>query len=340
MRVLPRLGLAAVAVLGFGGCADAEMVDVSTSEVSEADLEVVRETVELETLTFPGHIWNPFMPAVSEATPATVTAVLSVPPADSPVPAVVITHGCGGLSGGANTWGRNLVEFGYATLVIDSFKGRGVREICSGRENMNIASVLFDVYRGLDWVADDPRIDDSRVALLGLSFGGRTALWANQARFRGLYGSENEFAAHLAFYPASCYIRLEDETEVGAAPMRIFHGTADDWLPIDPCREYVDRMQAAGRDVAIFEYDGALHGFDDVTQGPIPGLLLNALSPRNCAFSEEGGRIIDPDTGNEAGVGSTCVEPVVTAGYDAAAADQAQVDVTTFLDAALRQPSP
>lgn len=309
-----------------------EPTDIPTPGSVEAETEMVRETVEIETLTFPGHIWDPFMPAPSDADPATVEGRLSIPPADSPLPGVVVTHGCGGVDGGATRWGRELVEYGYATLVIDSFGPRGITEVCSGQEHINIATVLHDVYRGLDVLAADPRVDASRIALLGLSFGGRTALWANQKRFRALYGSDNEFAAHLSFYPASCYIRLADELEVGDAPMRLFHGTADDWLTIEPCREYVERMQSAGHDVALFEYEGAHHGFDEVTLGPIPMMMLSPLSPRNCSFHEEDGQIIDPDTGGVAGVDSTCVESGVTAAYDPEAAAQAKLDVMGFLD--------
>lgn len=331
---------AVTAVVGFcllaGGCTGEQETTPGAS--LEPLTETVRETVDIETLTFPGHIWDPFMPPPSEATPATITATLTLPPSSARVPGVVITHGCGGSGGGAGVWARELVGYGYATLDVDSFRGRDIGEVCSGREKINIASVLYDVYRGLDLLAAHPRVDRSRIALLGLSFGGRTALWTNQTRFRDLYGSHEEFAAHLSFYPASCYIRLADEDDIGNAPMRIFHGTADDWLPIEPCREYVARMQAAGHDVALFEYEGALHAFDDLTQGPIPALLMSPLSPRNCAFFEEDGRIVDPDTGDVAGVGSSCVEAGVSAGYDPEAREQAVEDVTTFLESVLATP--
>jgi hypothetical protein len=51
---------------------------------------------------------------------------------------------------------------GYATLVIDSVRGRRIGKVRSGQEHINIASVLYDGYRGLDVLAEDPRIDDSR----------------------------------------------------------------------------------------------------------------------------------------------------------------------------------
>lgn len=337
MKRVPAIWMFVGGALLVGACTgeDATTTPSSPVPLREPRTETVRATVDIETLTFPGHIWDPFMPPPSEALPATIAATLALPAADVQVPGVVITHGCGGSGGGAGMWARELVDFGYATLDIDSFRGRGIGEVCSGQERINIASVLNDVFRGLDLLAAHPGVDESRIALLGLSFGGRTALWANQTRFRDLYGSEHEFAAHLSFYPASCYIRLADEDDIGDAPMRIFHGTADDWLPIEPCREYVGRLQAAGRDVALFEYEGALHAFDDLAPGPFPALLLSPLSPRNCSFFEQDGRIIDPDTGEVAGVGSPCVESGVTSGYDPDAHAQAMVDVTTFLESVL-----
>jgi dienelactone hydrolase len=73
----------------------------------------------------------------------------------------------------------------------------------------------------------------------------------------------SRFAAHLAFYPTSCHIRLADEDCVGDAPIRIFHGTADDAAIIDRCREYVARLRNTGKDVALSEYAGAKHWFDN-----------------------------------------------------------------------------
>ena len=69
--------------------------------------------------------------------------------------------------------------------------------------------------------------------------------------------------AHLAFYPNNCFIRLADEDRVSDAPIRIFHGAADDATVIDRCREYVARLRDAGKDVALFEYAGAKHWFDN-----------------------------------------------------------------------------
>jgi dienelactone hydrolase len=54
-----------------------------------------------------------------------------------------------------------------------------------------------------------------RIAVLGFSLGGRTALWASHLRFRHRYKSTlSPFAAYLAFYPTSCHIKLADEDQL------------------------------------------------------------------------------------------------------------------------------
>ena len=286
--------------------------------------------IEMQSVTLPGTLWSPFMPPLEEGTPTMVRGLLKIPKSRGQIPAVVITHGCGGVGPGEVAWERRLNEMGIATLVVYSLASRNVPDMCTGRYETNIATVLTDAYRALDYMAEHPRIDPQRIAILGLSFGGRTALWASHTRFQERYGSsQNQFAAHLAFYPASCYLQLADETEVSGKPMRIFHGEQDDWTPLEQCQAYVERLTRADVDVILYEYPNALHSFD------VPNMpyleVPNALTPGNCAFIEQDGQIIDPETGQEPSVESSCVEKGVSVGHNASAEAQAVSDVKEFL---------
>lgn len=290
----------------------------------------VTELVEFESLTFPGHLWTPFMPPPAEGTAVTVTGALSIPASTGPVPAIVLTHGCGSITSGELAWVERLNERGVATLLVHSFGARHIPEVCTGQYQVNIASMLADAYGALSLLASHPRIDPDRIGIMGLSFGGRTALWASMERFQEQYGTgDAQFAAYLAFYPASCYLHLQGETEVGGGPIRIFHGMADDWIPIGPCQEYITRLQTAGVDADLFAYPDAHHSFDDpqTTFQTLP----NALTPGNCAFFEQDGRIIDPETGQEASIDTACVTRGVSIGYNAQAEQQAVMDVSEFL---------
>jgi len=203
------------------------------------------EIVNFQSLTFPGSLFiPPFMAAPQDGTPATIFGVLRLPEGTGRVPAVVVTHGCSGITGAETYWGGSLVQLGIATFVVNSFAGRGIPRVCSGPHTISAASVLTDVYRARDLLAAHPRIDRTRIALMGFSFGGRTALWASHPRFEQRYGlGPSRFAAHLAFYPTSCHIRLADEGRVGDAPIRIFHGAADEMTIISRCREYVAKLR-------------------------------------------------------------------------------------------------
>jgi dienelactone hydrolase len=289
------------------------------------------EIVHFESLTFPGSLFSPpFMPLLEEATPVTVFGILRLPEGDDRVPAVVLTHGCSGITGAETYWGSSLRQLGVATFVVNSFVGRNFTNVCRGH-TISMASVLMDVYRARDLLADHPRIDPGRIALMGFSLGGSTALWANHLRFQQRYDrGPSRFVAHLAFYPNNCFFRLADEDRVSDAPIRIFHGAADDAAVIGRCREYVARLRDAGKDVALFEYAGAKHWFDNVDQAGRE-TMFGFVTYNNCTFLERDDKIVDAATGELAGVGAPCAVSQGSFGYNPEARRQATTDVQNFL---------
>jgi dienelactone hydrolase len=265
----------------------------------------------------------------------TIFGVLTLPDGDGRGPAVVLTHGCGGISGAQWFWVKRLREIGIATFLVNSFTGRNIPAVCRDGYPISMASTLTDVHRALSLLAAHPQIDAGRIALMGFSFGGGTALWAAHPRFRQRYGpGPLRFTAHLAVYPASCFIKLADEHAIDV-PIRIFHGTVDDWTPIGPCRDYVARLRGAGKDAALFEYAGAPHGFDNELWRA--GLTLAGIvNFGKCEFVERDGMIVDAQTGKAAGSDAPCMERVASIGPSADAQRQSADDVRTFLKALFR----
>jgi len=288
--------------------------------------------VEFQSLTFRATLL-PTFPPDAEAAPVAVTGRLSLPPGVGRVPAVVLAHGCSGAGSAIESWADEMVRLGYAALVVDSYAGRGLQETCSGRTLISNASRLVDVYRALDFLTAHPRVDPARIVLLGFSQGGRVALWATYTRFRArwLRAGSPGFRAYLAFYPGSCWYRLHGETEVGERPIRVFHGAADDWTPLAPCRAYVERLRRAGRDAALFEYPGAHHGFDSAAL-PAARWRPAVLNPGRCDFVEQpDGRFVEAATGQPPTFQSPCLTRGATVGYQAEAYRRALEDVRAFL---------
>ncbi len=316
---------AAAAALMLSACAGLEPLTETRSE-----------TIEFESVDLPGRLWDPFMPALIDGDPVTVSGLLRVPATETPVPGVIITHGCGGVGGAELSWAADLEAHGIATFVVDSFRTRGISNICTGQETINVASPVVDVYRAADVLDDHPYVDGSRLAVMGFSFGGRAAIWSGFTRFQDAYQGR-QFAGHLAFYPSTCYIELADE-EMGEAPLRIFHGTADDWTPIDQCQDMIQRLASEGVDAALHAYPDAGHSFDNAGLAwAVNHFSLNGLSPRNCSFVEIDGVIVDRDTGGLPSVDSRCVERGVSYSYDPVAREAAATDLIDDLDAMLQR---
>jgi predicted esterase len=99
----------------------------------------------------------------------------------------------------------------------------------------------------LELLSKHSQIDPSRIAVMGFSKGGFSALYSSMRRFQRLYGPGNfEFAAYIPFY-ARCDIPFIDDEDVSDHPIRLFHGGADDYVPPDSARTYVKRLRRAGQ---------------------------------------------------------------------------------------------
>jgi dienelactone hydrolase len=265
--------------------------------------------------------------------PATVAGLLQIP--DKPVarvPAVILLHGGNGLSASEEQWVRELNGIGVAAFLLDSFTGRGIRATLDDREELATLTMLDDSYRALGMLAKDPRIDPSRIAVMGFSMGGAAALYASNERFRKMYAPSGvEFAAHIALY-APCYWHFRDDDRVTGRPIRLFHGVADDWSPIAPCRSYVQKLRKTGADITLTEYPGVYHGFDSI-EPPQPMFIPGAVSLRDCELVEgEGGVMLEGKTGKPFDIkNSLCIKKGAHVGYNEAAAARTQDAVKEFL---------
>ncbi len=224
---------------------------------------------------------------------------------------------------------------GIATFRLDSFGGRGIDQVETDQSRLSSLAQFYDTYRAVDVLAAHPRIDPSRIAVMGFSRGGSAALYTSLRRFQALHGSAKaRIAAHLSFYPA-CNIHFVDELDIADAPVREFHGAADDTTLAVACLDYITRLNAAGKDAVMSEYPGAHHGFDN-PDARLVSVAQSAQSSRNCQRREEDGRILNDETGKPFTFNDACVQLGSTVGYDKAATEAAQATVRTFLTGVFR----
>lgn len=278
-----------------------------------------------------------FLNGHKEGKPVTLAGELRLPrPGNERLPVVVLLHGSGGISGYVTDWEQDLNAMGMATFVIDSFTARGITRTNEDQSQLGRLAMIVDAYRALDLLAKHPRIDPARIALMGFSRGGQAALYASVKRFQRMHSSAGqEFAAYIPFYPG-CNTAFKEDEDVANKPIRLFHGDADDYVPVAPCRAYVERLKAKGKDVQLTVYPGAGHVFDGQAYKK-PLKLEKAQTTRQCELAEaQGGVIINAKTKQPFSYADPCVEHGPTLAYDEKASTEARKAVKEFVTATLR----
>ena len=230
----------------------------------------------------------------------TVAGEFRIAQGNGRLPVVVLMHGSSGVGASMEPWVHQFNSMGISTFVIDGFSGRGLTAVGPNQALLGRLNFIVDIYRSLEILAKHPRVDPDRIVLMGFSRGGQAALYASLDRFNKLWNKSGaQFAGYIPFYP-DCSTSYASDTEVAARPIRIFHGTPDDYNPVASCKAYVQRLQEAKRDVVLTEYPDSAHGFD-------AGLLGAWLAPRFPSADNETGRTAaDPAPGCAA---SGCTVP-------------------------------
>lgn len=296
-----------------------------------ADVKAVLDAGDVGTIWFAsaGTLNRPgLQTAYQRGAPITLSGELELPEGAGPFPAVLLAHGCNGITGGEAAWAAVLHEWGYASFVLDSFLGRRLVEVCTNAFKLTGTQRVPDVYGALTLLQTHPRLDPRRIALMGFSHGGILTMgaatqWAKQTF---VPADRPGFRAFLPFYP---YCNAEyPEALAVSAPLRVHTGEADDWTPAKPCAAQVHRLKAGGYDAEIVLYPGAAHAFD------APGLSKRYLphvdNGSDCFF--QGPSILGPFSG----LASGCLRKGAHIGGDPGALEAARANVRRQLADLLR----
>lgn len=253
-----------------------------------------------------------------------VSAELRLPSLqNAPVPAVVLLHSNAGINGVGDFYSKALNSAGIATLEIDSYTSRGVRN-----GNDRIAPVLCDrlqdAWGALVFLSKDKRINAQQIGVAGFSSGAAVAIMAGMGVRPARLPRQNEilpkelvFAAHFALYPGCANI-MDDQQRIRSwinpgrpqnwgttgKPIHITSGTNDDF-DLDPksdCLRMRKEFPEIANQLTVRMVEGATHAFD----------WINPPPPSHSPFAKA-------QTGG-----------LVSMRYSAQDADQAQKELTDF----------
>ena len=197
-----------------------------------------------------------------------------------PFPVALILHGCGGKTPFLEAYAQTAVDAGYAAIVVDSLKPRGLSTldakltVCTGvrLHGLKRAADLFAV---LAWLEDQPWADASCVFLAGWSHGGWTimdgyAIGENAARATGLVDADParlraQVKGALLVYPFAGYPALTTRQGWGGASPRVWSVLAgrDQVVGWKAPSRALERLKRDGIAVDSVFHADATHAFDD-----------------------------------------------------------------------------
>lgn len=187
-----------------------------------------------------------------------------------PRPAVLIVHQWGGQGEYENMRARMLASLGYVAFAIDVY-GKGIRPTDPAER-----ARLSDSYKAgdralfrqrelaaLEHIKKDPRVDATKIVVIGYCFGGTGALELARA------GAD--IVGAVSFHGSLTNPNPQDVTKM-VMPVMVHHGGIDPLVPESEVAAFKSEMDSAKVDWAFHSYANAVHSFTDKNAGDNPAL--------------------------------------------------------------------
>jgi dienelactone hydrolase len=160
-------------------------------------------------------------------------------------------------------WIEKLQSQGYVAIAADSFTPRGIKAVCGrdpSRTGVNeVTDRATDAFAALTYLRSLSYVSPQRIAVLGWSNGGSTALATVAAKAPVAPPAAGGFLAAVAFYPG-CGLRGAFKSYRPTVPARVL-GAALDPL-VAGCKT---RARRGGKRLQLTVYRGAHHSFDEIS---------------------------------------------------------------------------
>ncbi len=172
---------------------------------------------------------------------------------------VILLHGCNGVSEHSKIWVRQLIEWNYNIIVVDSFTSRGMPNgACTNNSYLRNPpdDRVEDLFATATWVLTQSW-NKGKPATIGFSHGGNTVYLASHST--NAEKSKRLLSSGVSFYPW-CWSHVKPDA---TWPLQIHVGTADEWNPAATC---IRNERRVSNSLEFYMYKDAHHAWD------IPGV--------------------------------------------------------------------
>lgn len=186
-----------------------------------------------------------------------LTGYLALPAGTVRGPAVLMIHEWWGLNRDITVLADALARQGYVVLAADTFRGRVARTAAEASRQVSTTpgtQIAADLDAALEFLKRHPRVDSSRVGVLGFCFGGTQAMRMGTRHA--------DLKAVVIFYGSG---PITDPQELGvmkeAGPVLGIYGAEDRNIPVSQVEGFRRALEARGVVNDIRVYDGVGHAF-------------------------------------------------------------------------------
>lgn len=201
-------------------------------------------------------------------------------------PCVLIAHAWDGQNAIMRSMAEGCAEQGYVGFALDVY-GKGVRGEVTGDNSHLMGPFIEDrallrrrMLAGLEAAKRHPRVDPTRIAVVGYCFGGLCALDLARSAPEGLTGA---VSIHGVLHPPSLPPSFGAQPPITASVL-LLHGWEDPTARPDAVLAIARELTDAGADWQLQAYGHSMHAFTfEGANNPQAGILYNALAARRAA---------------------------------------------------------
>jgi dienelactone hydrolase len=178
-------------------------------------------------------------------------------------PGVLVCHEWWGVNDYTESRARQLAELGYVAFALDMYgKGKSTtkgdeakawsQEISSDNAKLRERAGL-----GLKILAEDKRVNTSKLAVIGYCMGGTVAMELARS---GQPHTEH-LRAVVPFHASTVSVKNADDNKNIKASVLVCSGAADEFVPAGELEKFQKQMAEAKVDFQVVQYGGAVHAF-------------------------------------------------------------------------------
>ncbi len=205
-----------------------------------------------------------------------IRGLMRFPSYGDKVPGIVVLPGAGVTKEGQQRLASDLADMGYATITIDQ-RNIGVVDLekdlalfNEGKESSEY-SMVYDALMAAEVLRDQKEVDPEKIAMLGISNGGRFAIIAAalDPKIKGVVGistsgygtgsidknnvDENTFTFYRSIDPDSYIATISPRKVI------MFHASDDTVVPYSMAE---DTFELAREPKSMYTINGSSHGYD------------------------------------------------------------------------------